>query len=94
MNTLTSHLAKATITAARPVPAAHLLAHVALGPSADPLTAVVLVLTILIAVSLFSTLRVMASLLNELLKVAAAVTSVLLTVVIVIAAAVAFLVRH
>jgi hypothetical protein len=80
MNTIAPRLAISTFTAVRQLPAQHMPAHAALGSSADPAAAIILVLAILLVAALSSAAHGLATLLSELLRVAAAVTSFLFTV--------------
>ena len=91
MSTITPPPAISTIAAVGQLAAQHLPAHVALGSSASPADAALLVLTILVAAALSAAARGLAALLAELLRVAAAVTSMLLALAIVAVLAVAFL---
>jgi hypothetical protein len=97
MNTIASRLAVATATTARQLSSPHLAAATVAAAAAhgSGLYAVVfLVLAVLFIGTLSSAVRGLATVLSELLRVAASVTSVMFTLVIAIFLAGAFLTHH
>jgi hypothetical protein len=91
MSTITPRPAISTIAVVQQLSAQHLSVHAALGSSASPAGAALLVLAVLLVAALSSAARGLATLLAELLRVAAAMASILLTIAIVTVLAVAFL---
>jgi len=93
VHTLTPCLAAATADAARPLSIYHLASAMTATAAPGIGVLIVIVVIVLVMTGLARAARSLAGLLSELLRVATAVTTVLLTTVIAVFAGIAFLVH-